>query len=136
MMTKTLGIGFMTLALLTAGCAAKLPQPIAEPSGSFAFAAATASDIRQAILRAVAGTPWQIEDASDPGEIVVKLVRANSERMVKAKILYTAASYRICFVDAADMDYDPKERTISRKYNQWIRNLEKQIRLSLTTPAR
>ena len=91
---------------------------------------ATADSLHQTLVTAIKTTPWTIIN-DQPGEITVRLVRGHGPRAVTAKIAYTATNYSITLVEAIDMDYDPEAKTISRKYNQWIRNLDQRISRAL-----
>ncbi|MGN0886465.1 MAG: hypothetical protein ACI4RT_05650 [Candidatus Spyradenecus sp.] len=117
-------------ALLTAGCAFKPGQPVFEPTTAITLPGATTDSLHQTLVTAIKTTPWTII-SDNPGEITVRLVRGHGPRSVTAKIAYTATNYTITLVDAVDMDYDPEAKTISRKYNQWIRNLDQRIARSL-----
>lgn len=117
-------------ALFTTGCAAKPGQPVYEPTTAITLPGATADSLHQPLVTAIKTTPWTII-SDQPGEITVRLVRGHGPRAVTAKIAYTATNYSITLVEAIDMDYDPEAKTISRKYNQWIRNLDQRISRAL-----
>lgn len=106
-----------------AGCAG--PQAVYEPKSTVLVSSEEA--LRDAIVRAVKARAWYVEEEK-PGELLVVLSRAGGKRIVRAKIVYSGKDYTISLVDATEMDYDPETRTISRKYNQWIRNLDKAIK--------
>lgn len=117
-------------ALFTTGCAVKPGQPVYEPTTAITLPGATADSLHQTLVTAIKTTPWTIIN-DQPGEITVRLVRGHGPRAVTAKIAYTPANYTITLVEAIDMDYDPAAKTISRKYNQWIRNLDQRISRAL-----
>lgn len=117
-------------ALFTTGCAAKPGQPVYEPTTAITLPGATADSLHQTLVTAIKTTPWTIIN-DQPGEITVRLVRGHGPRAVTAKIAYTATNYSITLVEAIDMDYDPEAKTISRKYNQWIRNLDQRLSRAL-----
>lgn len=119
-------VAFVSLlgAWMIAGVGCAGPQAVYEPKATVVVASETA--LRDAIVRAVRRSAWQLVEEK-PGELLVMLSRAGGKRIVRAKIAYSGSEYTISLVDATEMDYDPETRTISRKYNQWIRNLDKAI---------
>ena len=117
-------------ALFSTGCASKSGTPVFEPTTAITLPGATTDSLHQTIVTAIKTSPWTII-SDQPGEITVRLVRGHGPRAVTAKIAYTPANYTITLVEAIDMDYDPEAKTISRKYNQWIRNLDQRISRAL-----
>ncbi len=113
-------------ALFTTGCAGKHGQTVYEPTTAITLSGATADSLHQTLVTTIKTTPWTIV-SEKPGEITVRLVRGHGPRAVTAKIAYTPANYTITLVEAIDMDYDPAAKTISRKYNQWIRKLDQRL---------
>ena len=106
-------------------------ETVLEPPPDFALPAATSTEtLHQTIRIAVKTSDWTIV-SEKPGEITVRLVRGHGPRAVEAKIFYTRSSYTITLAEAIDMDYDPVTKTISHKYNQWIRNLDQRISRAL-----
>lgn len=118
------------ILLATPGCVSKSGTPVFEPTTAITLPGATADSIHQTLVTAIKTTRWTII-SDEPGALTVRLVRGHGPRAVTAKIAYTATNYSITLVEAIDMDYDPEAKTISRKYNQWIRNLDQRISRAL-----
>ena len=121
-MNKSILLALFALGLVVVtGC--KAGYPVLEPNAAIVLPNATDESVHQRLVKAVESSPWTIIN-DEPGAMTVRLVRGYGPRSVTAKIAYTTTHYTITLVDAIDMDYDPEAKTISRKYNQWIRNLD------------
>ncbi|MBE6382450.1 MAG: hypothetical protein E7049_05500 [Lentisphaerae bacterium] len=46
---------------------------------------------------------------------------------VVVDVVYEKSSFSIRYVSSENMNYDPATNTINPKYNQWVRNLQREI---------
>ena len=46
---------------------------------------------------------------------------------VVVDVVYAESSFSIRYVSSENMNYDPGTNTINPKYNQWVRNLQREI---------
>lgn len=128
-MNKSILLALLALGLVVAtGC--KANYPVLEPTAAITLPNASIDAIHDRIVSVIKSTRWAIIN-DEPGALTIRLSRGNGPRSVTAKIAYTATNYTITLVDAVEMDYDPEAKTISRKYNQWIRNLDLRISRAL-----
>lgn len=128
-MNKSILLALLALGLVVAtGC--KASYPVLEPTAAITLPNASINAVHDRIVSVIKSTRWSIIN-DEPGALTIRLSRGNGPRSVTAKIAYTATNYTITLVDAVEMDYDPEAKTISRKYNQWIRNLDLRISRAL-----
>lgn len=128
-MNKSILLALLALGLVVVtGC--KASYPVLEPTAAITLPNASIDAIHDRIVSVIKSTHWSIIN-DEPGALTIRLSRGNGPRSVTAKIAYTATNYTITLVDAVEMDYDPEAKTISRKYNQWIRNLDLRISRAL-----
>lgn len=86
--------------------------------------------MRKAIKEAGAQLGWIIEDTS-PGVAIGTLnIR---KHMARVQINYTATTYSIVYKDSMNLDYDPAKGTIHNQYNNWVRNLEQEIKIRMAS---
>ena len=87
----------------------------------------TPAQIQKAITKALINRGWQVT-ARKSGEVLSTLfIRRH---MAKIRIIYDADAVRLEYVDSFNLGYRKHERKgplIHRNYNNWIRNLEKDI---------
>jgi len=126
--TKTIGILLVSLAVMsTTGCrTAPIRQVENQPTG---VAYNVSLDAMQgAIIRAGTGLGW-IMKPIEPGLIEgTLLIRSH---MAKVDIPYDRNSFSIHYKDSDNLFYDGTN--IHSNYNGWIENLERAIRLQLST---
>ena len=128
-MNKSILLALFALGLVVVtGC--KAGYPVLEPNAAIVLPNATDESVHQRLVTAVKSSHWTIIN-DEPGAMTVRFIRGQGPRSVTAKIAYTTTNYTITLVDAVDMDYDPEAKTISRKYNQWIRKLDQRLSRAL-----
>ena len=84
--------------------------------------------VKQAIFQAGAKKGWVMNEVK-PGEVEGLLAVRSHE--VRVRIPYTANSYAIYYEGSSNMNYNAKKKTIHRKYNQWVLNLDLAIRRAM-----
>ncbi len=95
---------------------------------SSAGRAATAAEVRNAILAAGSTLGWQIRDVS-PGKLEGTLVLRTHTAIVD--IPYSAKSYSIVYKSSVNLT--EANGTIHKNYNGWVQNLDRGIRSALAT---
>lgn len=90
--------------------------------------AATQAEVRAAIVHAAEGYKWRVTK-DEPGKLVLQYNRAQHEVVIRVD--YDAAGFQIFFVSSRGMDFEMKEgeKYIHPKYNDWIENLSKSVRV-------
>ena len=117
------------LVATIAGCARTGPiynvsdAPVATASGK----AATAAQVRNAIISAGSALGWQIADAG-PGKLVGTLNIRTHQAVVD--IPYSAKSYSIVYKSSQNLD--ASGGAIHTNYNGWVQNLDRAIRAQLS----
>jgi Neuraminidase (sialidase) len=86
----------------------------------------------RAILLAGSNLGWSME-ILEPGRIRGTLALRSHEAVVD--VTYDADEFSIKYVDSTNLDYSARG-TIHRKYNQWVRNLELEIRSEVQSGGR
>jgi len=95
-------------------------HPIAGPSsGTVAL-----EDVTTAILEAGAYHGWKMT-VEKPGHIVATLEHKNL--MAQLDIRYTTGKFSIIRKDSRNFHFEPGKKTIHKRFNRWIRILEKEI---------
>ena len=80
--------------------------------------------MKNIVMRAAHQKLW-VPQAIDDGTVRCTLnLRAHQ---VVVDVVYTESSFSIRYVSSENMKYDPASNTISPKYNQWVRNLRREI---------
>lgn len=122
-----LAVAVVTLAL--AGCPQQAVVYNVENAAVVANVNNVSADtVRKAIIRAGSGLGWSITDV-EPGLLSGTLhLRSH---VAKVDIPYSDKSYSIIYKDSTNLRYDGTK--IHSNYNGWIQNLEKAIRVQLTT---
>lgn len=80
--------------------------------------------MREIIMRAAHRKLW-LPQAVNDGTVRCTLNLRGHQVIVD--VLYTDSTFSIRYVSSENMRYDPKTNTISPKYNQWVRNLQREI---------
>ena len=117
------------LVATIAGCARTGPiynvndAPVATASGK----AATAAQVRNAIITAGSGLGWRMADAG-PGKLVGTLDIRTHQAVVD--IPYSAKSYSIVYKSSQNLN--ESGGTIHTNYNGWVQNLDRAIRAQLS----
>lgn len=118
---KKLVIGF-TLAVGLWACSGLQPVQNIPPRS---LTLADGITMQEAILRGGAKKGWAMYQKQD-GLILGNLSVRGHE--VNVQIPYTDNSYAISYDSSSNMLYQEKKNRIHRKYNQWVRNLDLEIR--------
>ncbi|CAI0784520.1 Uncharacterised protein [Serratia marcescens] len=119
-------IAFSVVGALV-GCARTAPVDNVHSTVS---AGHSEAQVRSAILKAGAQRQWIMNDAG-PG--VIKARQQNRNHSAEVRITYSATAYSI--------DYDSSQNLLAsqgkihKNYNRWVRNLDKDIQVSLATNA-
>jgi hypothetical protein len=125
-MRKFLPIFFLVACLSIAfGCARR---PILEVQDRPFGINATKEDVIKAITRAGLSRGWQIIQINDDlleGQLIQR------QHTIMVSIPVTETSYSILYKDSENMKGDPESGTIHKRYNTWVRNLEKAISLEI-----
>lgn len=124
---KTLRFVSVGVLLLFSGC--RTNPVLVEPNCQIAVSPERVGDMKKAIVVAATRLGWS---AVDKGPTVVRCALSKSTHEVQVDVVYSDKDFSIRYVDSKEMEYDPKDQTIRRKYNQWVRNLEKEIRIQLS----
>ena len=124
---KTVWLLFLGVLILAGGC--KTNPVLVEPSCQVSVVADQMEVMKKAIVRAATRRRWSAVELK-PGTIHCTLLNRTHE--VQVDVVYTENNFTIRYVNSQDMDYDPAKRTINRKYNQWVRNLEKEILIQIS----
>lgn len=88
----------------------------------------SADDVGKAIMRAGAGLGWQMQSVK-PGLMVGTLQLREHTAVVDVK--YNAKSYSINYKNSNNLNYDGQ--MIHKNYNGWVQNLDKAIKVQLST---
>ena len=119
-MKKNLFI-FFCFMLLTSGCVFPRPLVTVENTPLVLIEGRQMKDI---IVSAAAHKGWGTAQVA-PDVIRCTLVARIHKVVVDVK--FSKTNFSISYVGSENMGYDPASKTINRKYNQWVRNLEAQI---------
>lgn len=93
--------------------------PVVTPQGK----AATAEQVKAAIVRAGAALGWQMKDEGN-GKISASITLRTHAATIA--IPYSTSSYSITYVSSINLD-DEGDGKIHKNYNGWIQNLNKGI---------
>ncbi|CAI1801693.1 MULTISPECIES: hypothetical protein [Serratia] len=114
-----------SVAVALVGCARTAPVDNVHSTVS---AGHSEAQVRNAILKAGAQRQWIMNDVG-PG--VIKARQQNRNHSAEVRITYSATAYSI--------DYDSSQNLLAsqgkihKNYNRWVRNLDKDIQVSLAT---
>ena len=127
---KTVWLVFVGVLILAGGC--KTNPILVEPTCSISVAPDQMDSMKHAIILAATRRRWSAVELK-PG--VIRCTLLNRTHEVQVDVVYTETEFSIRYANSQDMDYDPAQRTINRKYNQWVRNLEKEILIRFSRQA-
>ena len=114
-------------AIILAGC--NRTNPVMNVEGSpitVASGKTNMEKVKGAIISAGARMGWQMKAVSD-GYLVATLYQRG--HMAQVDIKYTTESYNITYKDSSNLLYDGTN--IHRNYNNWVNNLDRNIRAEL-----
>ena len=80
--------------------------------------------MKEIVMRAAHQKQW-VPQAIEDGTVRCTLnLRAHQ---VVVDVIYTESTFSIRYVSSENMNYDETLNTINPKYNQWVRNLQREI---------
>jgi hypothetical protein len=102
------------------------PEPIQVPAGK------GTEDVKKAIKKAFFDKGWEAREVG-PGHLQGKHTKSGKKGSYTAvvDVKYDSKTVRIGYKDSENLNYDAKENTIHKTYNNWIKYLEKNIRANL-----
>jgi hypothetical protein len=86
-------------------------------------------EIEKAIVAAGVKRGWIIEKI---GEGKMKGTLNIRKHVAEIFVTYDKEKFNIEYADSKNLHYDPKDKTIHKNYNSWIRNLENDIQVILS----
>ena len=103
------------------------PEPIQVPSGK------STEDVKKAVRKALFDKDWEIREIG-PGHLQGKHTKSGGKGKLHVAVLdvrFDSKSVRIGYKDSQELNYDKESGVIHKTYNNWVRNLEKNIRANL-----
>ena len=103
------------------------PEPIQVPAGK------GAEDVKKAVRKALFDKDWEIREIG-PGHLQGKHTKSGGKGKLHVAVLdvrFDSKSVRIGYKDSQELNYDKESGVIHKTYNNWVRNLEKNIRANL-----
>ena len=103
------------------------PEPIQVPAGK------GAEDVKKAVRKALFDKDWEIREVG-PGHLQGKHTKSGGKGKLHVAVLdvrFDSKSVRIGYKDSQELNYDKESGVIHKTYNNWVRNLEKNIRANL-----
>lgn len=124
---KTLVKLFTAFAVIAtlAGCARTAPVDNIQSTVGTGH---TAKQVRDAILTAGAQRKWIMNDA---GTNVIRARQQSRDHVAEVRINYTATGYSINYESSSNLLASGGK--IHKNYNRWVRNLDKDIQVSLAS---
>lgn len=120
----------LTLILLSACTTAPIYNVDKEPVGTKDSKALTLKQVKSAIVQVAVKLGWNVKDKGN--EHLVATLDARGHIAV-VDIRYSTKSYSIHYKNSLKLDYDGKN--IHRKYNKWVKNLQRRIDQRLKVEA-
>lgn len=87
-------------------------------------------EVRALIMSGCTERGWKAEYESE--SVISCSILVRSRHWVKVEIPFSETSYSILYLDSSEMDYNPRNQSIHRKYNGWVNNLRIMIDRQLT----
>ena len=117
------------ILLVQAGCSGASEdgfiQPVAPMTVETAIpSGASHDDFNAAVVKAAKNRGWRLERINSTTINADLKIRTHEASVV---IAYEKTKYTITYKNSVNLDYDKKTHTIHPKYNQWVRNLDKDI---------
>lgn len=103
------------------------PEPIQVPAGK------GTEDVKKAVRKALFDKDWEIREIG-PGHLQGKHTKSGGKGKLHVAVLdvrFDSKSVRIGYKDSQELNYDKESGVIHKTYNNWVRNLEKNIRANL-----
>jgi hypothetical protein len=99
-----------------------VPQPIQIPAGK-------AGNVKNVIKKALYDKNWEVSETG-PGHIQGKYTKSGKHTAV-IDVSYDAKTVSIHYKDSQNLNFNKENNTIHGTYNNWVRNVEKNIRSGL-----
>ena len=80
--------------------------------------------VKEVVVAAAHGKMWMPEDK---GPNTVRCTLDVRGHQVVVDVVFTDDTFSIRYVSSENMNYDAATGSISPKYNQWVRNLRREI---------
>ena len=103
------------------------PEPIEVPAGK------STEEVKKAVRKALFDKDWEIREIG-PGHVQGKHTKSGGKDKLHVAVLdvrFDTKSVRIGYKDSQELNYDKASGVIHKTYNNWVRNLEKNIRANL-----
>jgi len=102
------------------------PEPIEVPAGK------SADDVKKAVRKALFEKDWEVREIG-PGHLQGKHTKTSrgKSHVAVVDVRFDTKSVRISYKDSEELNYDAGAGIIHKTYNNWARNLEKNIRSNL-----
>lgn len=128
MYRRTLIASVAALGLLATSAAWSRSAPVQTIKSPVLSKTVTVQEVRDAILRAALSKNWQVVEETDQ-KITLKYVK--KVHVAACDVTYSEKEYTITINPMTTLLRGANE--VHPKYNQWIRNLDKQIQRQLLT---
>ena len=102
----------------------ELPQTM-----TVAVEAPSVDALHSAIFRAGVRLGWDMKDFA-PGVVRAEL-RRKGKYLVVSEVRDDEKGYSIFYIDSENMEFRNEDGQLNKNYNRWVRNLSKEIQLSL-----
>lgn len=89
----------------------------------------SSNQVASALSSCSAARGWKFSNAGS-GQLVGKLI-VRGKHFVEVGVEYTSKAYKITYRDSKNMKYDPATNTIHKRYNNWVENLDNDVRFCL-----
>jgi hypothetical protein len=102
------------------------PEPIQVPAGKGAEA------VKKAVRKAFFDKDWKAREIG-PGHMQGRHTKTGKDKthVAVVDVRFDAKSVRISYKDSQELNYNKESGVIHKTYNNWVRNLEKNIRANL-----
>jgi hypothetical protein len=102
------------------------PEPIQVPAGKNADA------VKKAVRKALFDKGWETREIGS-GHLQGKYSKSGRgvTHVAEVDVRFDAKSVRISYKDSQELNYDKAAGVIHKTYNNWVRNLEKNVRANL-----
>ena len=120
------------IALLAMPAQAASTAPMYKPEPILVPADKGPEAVKKAVRKAFFDKNWEAREIG-PGHLQGKHTKSGKDKMHVAvvDVRFDAKSVRISYKDSQELNYNKESGVIHKTYNNWIRNLEKNIRANL-----
>lgn len=117
---------FTMSAIATPATAAPIIETVYSRVVTASGKAQTSRQVETAISSASAHRGWKFERVG-PGKLLGTLI-VRGKHYVAIDVVYNSKEYTITYKDSKNMRYDAATKTIHKRYNSWIENLDNDIK--------